>query len=89
MIEYFKRQSKSTKIKITYFLICLLIIVFIGIFQYTRALFINRSKEIVTNIRVGDLRYKVTSADFNASSTNISLASNEEKASTIKITNSN
>ena len=89
MIKYFKRQSKSTKIKYTYFLICLLIIVFIGIFQFTRALFINRTKEVVTNIKVGDLRYEFSSVDFNEDTTNIVLTANEEKTSTIKITNLN
>ncbi len=30
------------------------------LFQFTYALFINKSKDVVTNIRVGDLRYELS-----------------------------
>ena len=88
-MNFFKRQTRSSKIKNIYVLSCLLIISILVLFQYTQALFINKSKEVVTNIKVGDLRYELSSTSFNPNTTNITIAANQEKTVTINLTNLN
>lgn len=56
--------KKLKQIKKTYFILCLSLILFMGLIQFTKALFINKSKEVVTNIQVGDLRYSLASLSF-------------------------
>ena len=88
-MKFIKSQTKSAKIKKMYILSCLLTISILILFQFTQALFMNKSKEVVTNIRVGDLRYEFSSTSFNPNTTNIIIGSKEEKTVTINITNLN
>ena len=59
------------------------------LFQFTYDLFINKSKDVVTNIRVGDLRYELSSTSFNPNTTNITIGSKQEETVTINITSLN
>lgn len=71
-----------------YFLVCLLIILIIVSIQLTRALFINQSKDVITNIKVEDFKYDLSSTDFSYDSI-INILPNQEKIVKINITSKN